>query len=225
MKYFRVTAPFLKLAGTLHLTDSQYLARKASLTPIGKGGSRYSTTEPVGFKFGETLGFDGEVDPSSVEQLHMDSRQFDGVVRGIRQAAANAKAKVLAQRKADDEARAARGDPMAARLSRERVAEEADRARRVREAAEAAAAEEQRIAAAAEAKRRADKLAEARLNAQKLRAQADTEADVAIKADLEARAAAYDQLATEIEAGAPLEDEAGIGGFIERFVAGLFTKA
>ena len=69
MKRYEVIAPFVLIhAGALQLTDEQALSRKGFLTRTKKKGV-YLVDVPTGFKRGELIGFDGEIDRSLMLDL------------------------------------------------------------------------------------------------------------------------------------------------------------
>jgi hypothetical protein len=60
MKEFKVTAPFVQLhTGHLRLSKAQAQARRYALESLGE--SLFLIVRPVGFKLGETFGYDGEL--------------------------------------------------------------------------------------------------------------------------------------------------------------------
>jgi len=134
MKYYRVTAPFLTVAGQLHLTDAQADARNGMLHPIDGQPGHYATRQPVGFKLGEVFGASADLRPGTAEVLDMAERDFTRTVLAERRAAADKKAAILKAR-ADSQAKLAK-----LREQRERDQAEA--------AARAAAARKAKLAAA-----------------------------------------------------------------------------
>lgn len=55
------------ISGVLQLTDEQYRSRAHALKPLGNG--LYQVTGPIGFKHGELVGFDGEVNKALMQAL------------------------------------------------------------------------------------------------------------------------------------------------------------
>jgi hypothetical protein len=61
MQLFQITSPFVQFhSGALRLTDEQARVRLGSITPTKEKGV-YLIDSPVGFKRGEVIGFDGEM--------------------------------------------------------------------------------------------------------------------------------------------------------------------
>lgn len=157
MKYYRITAPFLAVAGQVHLTDAQVSARRtmlASLDAATYGENRFATKQAVGFKLGEELGCSADLPRGGAELLDIKPVAFERRVREERAAAAADKTRAMKAR-ADGEAKLRR-----VREQREKDTaakrEAADRARKAK--VEAAARER----AAAESKAEADASAKAK---------------------------------------------------------------
>ena len=134
MKYYRVTAPFLTVAGQLHLTDAQADARRSMLRPIEGQPSHFATRQAVGFKLGEVFGASADLRPGTAEVLDMSEREFTRAALAERRAAEDKKAAILKAR-ADSQAKIAK-----LREQRERAQADAQ--------ARAAAARKAKLAAA-----------------------------------------------------------------------------
>lgn len=68
MKKYMVSGPYARfMSGVLRLTEEQYRSREHALDPLGDG--RYRITAPTGFKRGEVLGFDGEVNKDLLQDI------------------------------------------------------------------------------------------------------------------------------------------------------------
>lgn len=68
MKKYRVSGPYAGfMSGVLQLTKEQYGQRLHALVPLGDG--LYRVTAPTGFKRGEVIGFEGEVNKALVQEI------------------------------------------------------------------------------------------------------------------------------------------------------------
>lgn len=55
------------MSGVLRLTEEQYQARRHALNPVG--GVLYQVVQPTGFKQGEILGYEGEVNKTLLQDI------------------------------------------------------------------------------------------------------------------------------------------------------------
>jgi hypothetical protein len=92
MQQFLVTGPKAVIAcGTVVLTDEQADRRISQIEPLGKG--HYNVLQPLEFKQGETLGWDGDPgkgspltvldDPEEEEDSSTEEPEFYAIIKGF----------------------------------------------------------------------------------------------------------------------------------------------
>lgn len=68
MKTYKVIGAYASfMSGVLRLTEEQYEARRHALHPVG--GDLYQVVQPTGFKQGEILGYEGEVNKTLLQDI------------------------------------------------------------------------------------------------------------------------------------------------------------
>lgn len=79
MKYYEVTAPFLRVApgAKLHLTTAQAACRKHAVKAIDGTKGLYAVHALVGFKRGEQLGCDPNPGVTDVKEIECTTREFN----------------------------------------------------------------------------------------------------------------------------------------------------
>lgn len=115
MKYTVTSAPARIHSGVLVLDKEQARRRRHNLKPLGK--DRYEIINPVEFKAGEVIGYEGDL-PKSMADVMVSEADAKKAAAKKAKAEAEAKAKAEADAKAEAERKKAEADALDAEIEK-----------------------------------------------------------------------------------------------------------